>query len=104
MPAGNRATNLALGLIGHQSLSSRTHRFEMKLARLTNRWSPSLRHVPMQYPRHHSTLALTIAWFPDAGHFSSYCRRVEALEHRSGQSGPPAREVVSFEEGSGNVC
>jgi hypothetical protein len=40
--------------------------------------------VPMQYPRHHSTLALTIAWFPDACHFSSYCRRVEAPEHRSG--------------------
>jgi hypothetical protein len=36
------------------------------------------------YPRQRSMLALTIAWFPDAGHFSSYCRRVEALEHRSG--------------------
>jgi hypothetical protein len=36
------------------------------------------------YPRQRSMLALTIAWFPDAGHFSSYCHRVEALEHRSG--------------------
>jgi hypothetical protein len=40
--------------------------------------------VPMQYPRHHSTLALTTAWFPDASHFGSYCRRVEAPAYRSG--------------------
>src|SRR5882762_7605591 len=45
---------------------------------------PELTTVPMQYPRHHSTLALTIAWFPDACHFSSYCRRGEAPEHRRG--------------------
>jgi len=38
-------TEGVLGQNGSRSLSCRIQRFEMKLARLTNRWSPSLRQV-----------------------------------------------------------